>query len=325
MGWEKKLRSVWGLSTDNGSTWKFTFRDSIAFGDLCHLQGQSFIVPVKFPDSAYFDNTIQDFASKSGGCELWKSTDAFASHEVLPQPGVHAFDRLRMFNELHGVAYIIYNTPPGDNKTAAFAETFDGGKTWSTFATARRQGSYQAQAWATGDGSTYVMYESHFTKNGEPNTIYLWRNNGKERVSINVPTDHAHFFPVSADTLLYTVPGELYRMILSPNTSVEESKTEDYETSVFLQSPYPNPASTTVQIPVWYYTATVKPEDVTVTCYDVSGGKVADLSRSIRRVSDGQLIAEWDMSALPSGVYIVKSSSSNRKGNARIVVKAEKE
>jgi hypothetical protein len=279
---------------------------------------------IKFPDSIYFDDTLEYSPRFSGGCELWKSSDTLHTHEVIPQPGIHTIDNLKMFNENHGVAFIVFAEKNKEQTAAAFAETFDGGKTWTVIDSSRQRGNYQASSGLSHDSASYIMYESHFTSKGVPNKIYLWKNNGKERTTITVPTDHSHLFPISADTLFYSVPGELYRMILSPATSVEEPKVEDYETSVFLQSPYPNPASATMKIPVWYYAATVKPEDISVKCYDITGAKVADLSRSITRVSDGQLMAEWDMSDIPSGVYIVKSSSTNRRGNTRIVVKAER-
>ena len=226
-----------------------------------------------------------------------------------------------MFDQQHGVAFVVYALLD-DIQKGAYVETYDGGKTWTTLDTSKLQGNFQPFVYPSRDGTALLMYEAPISLNNVPNTLYLWKNNGKERTTITVPTDYSILFPISADTLFYTVPGELYRMILSPNTSVEEPKAEDYETSVFLQSPFPNPAASTVQIPVWYYAATVRPDDISVACYDLTGAKVADLTRTLKPVSGGYMTAEWDMSALPSGVYIVRCQSSNRRGNARIVVKA---
>ncbi|MBS1538249.1 MAG: hypothetical protein JST20_10930 [Bacteroidetes bacterium] len=319
IGWEYNTRSVSGLSYDNGTTWNYTFYDSLLLGKATFLPDNSLLIPVKFPDSIYYD-ADGFFVRKSGGCELWKSNDTLKTHEVIPQPGLHSIENIAMFDQTHGVGFIVYSLP-NDKQKGAYAETFDAGKSWIFIDSSKFIDNFQPFAGSSQDGSVFMMYEHHYTSDGVPNTIHLWKNNGKEHYTVTVPTDRALYYPISADTLFYTIPGELYRLVLLPISSVDEPSIQDYETSVYMESPYPNPVTSTVRIPVWYYTATVKREDISLKCYDISGNQVADLTHTLTPVSDAVSIAEWDMSSLPSGIYIVKSLSKNRIGNARIVVK----
>lgn len=151
----------------------------------------------------------------------------------------------------------------------------------------------------------------------------LLKNYERDRNITSIPFVDTQSSTVSVHTLSDSQYKEAYHLILQPVTSqVNDTKIEDYETSVYIEPPYPNPVTRTVHIPVWRYTKTVKREDISLKCYSILGLQIADLTQSLNTVSDEVSIADWDMSDLPQGVYIIKSSSVTRKGNVRIVVKA---
>jgi photosystem II stability/assembly factor-like uncharacterized protein len=306
-GWENNIRSVSGLSYTNGSTWNYTFYDSLLLGKATFLPDNSLLIPVKFPDSVYSD-AMGFNVRKSGGCALWKSNDTLKTHEVILQPGIHSIGDITMFDQTHGIGFITYSLP-NDKQNSAYAETFDGGKSWVFIDSSRHSHTDYPFTGFSRDRSVFMLSENYYSKNGVPNKIHLWKNNGKVHYTVTVPTDYSLCYPISADTLLYSVPGELYRLVLLPISGVEEPNIEDYESSVYMQPPYPNPASATVRIPVWHYSATVKREDITLKCYDISGNQIADLSHTLTPISDAVSVAEWDMSNLPVGVYIIKSLS----------------
>ncbi len=318
-GFENNISSVFGYSYDNGTSWKFTFLDSILSGKAYFFTNNQLLLPIKFPDSVY-KGADGYTLRKSGGCELWKSSDTLRTHEVIPQKGLHSIESIHMFNELHGAGFIVYSLE-NDIQKGAIAETFDGGRSWVKIDTSKYIGNFQPVTSSTPDGSSYMISEGSYTKLGVPNPLYIWRNHGKDRITITVPTDHSSSILIAKDTILYTVPGELYRLVIEPTLSVDDSKIEDYETSVFLQTPYPNPASSKVRIPIWYYTQTVRQQDISVVCYTVLGTKVTDLTNSLTHVTNEQSYADWDMSGLPSGIYVIKALTTSGKGSTRIVVK----
>jgi len=107
----------------------------------------------------------------------------------------------------------------------------------------------------------------------------------------------------------------------SHNSDSITSKVYEYETSVWIEEPYPNPATTFTNIPIWFY-STVKPEDLILKVYTIFGIEVVDLSNTARSsANNGHSIVRWDLSTLSSGLYLLKADSKNRLGNSRIIIK----
>jgi hypothetical protein len=105
---------------------------------------------------------------------------------------------------------------------------------------------------------------------------------------------------------------ELWR--LTPADAVANERGQALPEGLTLSAPYPNPASGSATLT---YTLDEAAE-ATLSVYDALGRRVATLASGMQ--APGEHMAEFDGSALPSGVYLARLSAGPQQATQRIVL-----
>lgn len=325
--------SFFAFSEDDGLTWRYILYDSIMIRKKpFYLSDGEFYTVFKYKDSlspVYTRPNVGDYKVISKGCSFVKFNKEGQELYRLSQPQINDIEIIHFFTKERGFAVVGYWNKRDSTVWKCLSKTSDGGRTWQPVRTIDTIYKDYVNSFYY-DRSTKSLYISRYeykvavSEDYRNFRIEKWSENGDLLTVFTLPpkTVVSSIYPLSPDTLLVNMSASLYRMILKNSTSVIESELNDYETPLWIFEPYPNPTTTSLTVPMWIYQAG-ESTNVSLKLFSIAGFEVADLTNTFSQKEYNKYVTlSFDISQVPSGVYVLKAEGNNKKiSNTRIVVK----
>lgn len=305
-------------SKDKGKTWnQIHFFDSMVILKTIQFE-DSWIASVKYPDSTgVVDGKYAIIIN--GGSGLMKMDKDMKHYSIEKMPDtINSIDDIVFTDTLHAIASIRKYIPEKYDYINTLQSTSDGGKTWSMINDDEKNGFINI---VQSKDKNVVWVFLNLIGNTSTSKILKSSDFGKTWHTFTVPKVQALFSNSSDTIFLSNYESQIYRATEKNITGIIEEN-NNWRTSVWLDSPYPNPTSGTTRFQISWYDKTVDPKTISLILYNLSGDKVMDCTAAMSLPQNGgSAMIDLDIKSLPAGVYILSSKSSNREGNSRIVVK----
>lgn len=329
----KKLPvSFFAFSEDDGLSWRYKLYDSVIIRRPFYLSNGNFYTVFKYKDSLvniYNSPFIDDHKVISKECYLVTFSKDGNEISRLRQSNINDIELLGFSSTNQGFAFVGYWNTSDSTVWKYLCKTNDGGKTWlplSTSDTVYRELLFSHYY----DSTSKILYAGRADVRAKTissirnSRIEKWSDNGELLSVINLPPNTVvnSIFPKSSDTLFIVTSSNVYKLILKNTTNIIESELNDYETPLWIFEPYPNPTTTSLTVPMWIYQAG-ESTNVSLKLYSIAGFEVADLTNTFSQKEYNKYVTlSFDISQVPSGVYVLKAEGNNKKiSNTRIVVK----